>query len=95
MVDQNLNRWLLSKYTWIKYLIPPTAYDVKACVLLIQIRLSDGDVKPGGLLGAFRQKYANTGTLPFIFITHTLHHNTALTLAKTSLYIILKCGSLK
>ena len=32
------------------------AYDVKAYVLLIAIRPSDGDVKLGGPLGAFRKE---------------------------------------
>ena len=49
-------------------------------VLLIAIRPSDGDVKPGGPLGAFREDYEPapgfTFSLPFIIISHntiTLH----------------------
>ena len=35
---------------------------MKAYVLLIAIRPSDEDVKPGSALGAFRYEYANIGT---------------------------------
>lgn len=50
-----------------------SAYDVKAYLLLIAIRLSDGDVKSGGLLCAFPFALSH-----LIFIIHTLHHNTTL-----------------
>ena len=45
-------------------------------VLLIAIRPSDGDVKPGGPLGAFREEQAPgfTFSLPFIIII--VPHNT-------------------
>ena len=35
---------------------PHGAYDVNAYVLLISIRRADGDVEPGGPLGAFRKE---------------------------------------
>ena len=44
--------------------------------MLIAIRPSDGDVKPGGHLGAFREEQAMspapgfTFSLPFIIISH-------------------------
>ena len=48
-------------------------------VLLIAIRPLDGDIKPGGPLGVFREKPAPgfTFSLPFIIIRHntiTLHN---------------------
>ena len=46
MVEQKLNRWLSPKSL-------RSAYGVKACVMLITIHLSDGDVKPGGSPEAF------------------------------------------
>ena len=33
-----------------------SAYDVKVYMLLIAIRLSDGDIKPGDPLGSFRKE---------------------------------------
>ena len=58
-----------------------SAYDMNAYVLVIAIRPSDGDVKPGAPLGSFRKEKANVGTMfplhppsPHIH-THTLEHS--------------------
>ena len=57
-------------------------YDVKAYVLLIAIRQSDGDVKPGRLLCALdNNRLMPAPGFPFtlthlIFITHKLYNNT-------------------
>ena len=63
-------------------------------VLLIAIRPSDGDVKPGGPLDAFREEQAGyepapgfTFSLPYIIISHntiTLHKHVTHTVALTS-----------
>jgi hypothetical protein len=45
-----------SKYTGSNPKSLSSANYVKAYVLLIAIRQSDGDVKPGGHLGAFRKE---------------------------------------
>ena len=83
-----------------------SAYDVKAFVLLTAIHPSDGDVKPGGHLGAFQNIRLMPApsfdfTLPhLIVITLTLYHHKnphTLILVNFSfrqLYIILKRGTL-
>ena len=43
--------------------------------MLIAIRLSDGDVKPGGPLGAFREEQAMSGT-GFHLLPSYHHHPT-------------------
>ena len=69
------------KYTCVRSLIIRSAFVVKAYLMLIAVRQSDGNVKPGGLLGAGAEYKSALMPAPgFIFIlpnltfiTHTLH----------------------
>ena len=59
---------------------PRNAYDVKAYLLFIAIRPSDGDVKPGGPVGSLRKYEINAATQFLLHpssphINHTLRHN--------------------
>ena len=52
--------------------------------LLIAIRPSDGDVKPGGPLGAFREKQAMSAGFHLLPSFHPTQHNyTTLTITHT------------
>ena len=63
-------------------------------VLLIAIRPSDGDVKPGGPLGAFRERAGYepapgfTFSLPFIINHHHHHHHPLQHNHTTQLHIV-------
>ena len=56
-------------------------------VLLIAIRPSDGDVKPGGPLGAFREEQAmsrhRVSPSPVLSSSHTTHNYTTQTVAQS------------
>ena len=71
------------KNTWVKSLRSPN--DVKAYILLIAIRLLNGNVKPGGPLDAFQKKSRLMPVPDFpsthphlIFNTYILQHTTKL-----------------
>ena len=70
-------------------------YVEKVNLLLIAIRPSDGDVKPGGLLGAFREEQAMswypgfTFSLPFIIIIiPQLHYTNIYTYSQPNLNVL-------
>ena len=71
---------------WIKFQTLPQYYMLRShVVLLIAIRPSDGDVKPGGPLAAFREEQAMNRhrVSPSLFLSSSSHTNTTLHYSST------------